>query len=175
MRVGLAAIDLLNSLIGWVLAALLAVISVVVLLQVFVRFVLTALDAGVSAAWTEELARFLLCWMVFLGGAYGCRKAQLMSLDFAVSRLPGFLGQAARYVAILICLGFFLLLVQVGWAFAEFGRTESSPVMRLPMHWIYAAIPVGAAIMVLNTIGLMFEAWSRRVDIRTIGSETALD
>lgn len=175
MRFGLAAIDVLNSVIGWLLAALLAVISVVVLLQVFVRFVLTAMGIGVSAAWTEELARYLLCWMVFLGAAYGCRKAQLMALDFAVSRLPGAFGQAARYLAILICLGFFLLLVQVGWEFTEFGRTEASSVMRLPMHWIYAAIPVGAAVMVVNTIGLMLEAWVTRADIRTIGSETALD
>jgi len=175
MRIGLAAIDVLNSLIGWVLAAMLAVISVVVLIQVVVRFVLTAVGISISAAWTEELARYLLCWMVFLGAAYGCRKAQLMSLDFAVSRLPGVFGQVARYVALVICLGFFLLLIQVGWAFMEFGRSETSPVMRLSMQWIYAAIPVGAAVMVLNTIGLMLEAWVTRSDIRSIGSEAALD
>jgi TRAP-type C4-dicarboxylate transport system permease small subunit len=175
MRIGLAAIDGLNSLVGWVLAALLAVISVIVLIQVIVRFVLTAVGINISAAWTEELARYLLCWMVFLGAAYGCRKAQLMSLDFAVSRLPGAFGQVARYVALVICLCFFAMLIQVGLAFMEFGRSETSPVMHLHMHWIYAAIPVGAAVMIVNTIGLMLEAWITRSDIRSIGSETALD
>ena len=96
MRVTLAAIDGLNRVVGWALAALLAVISVVVLMQVLVRFVLTAIGVDVRAAWTEELARYLLCWMVFLGAAYGCRKAQLTALDFAVSRLPRRIGQAAR-------------------------------------------------------------------------------
>lgn len=175
MRAGLAVIDALNRVVGWILAALLSVIAVVVLAQVIVRFVLSSIAPGVSAPWTEELARYLLCWMVFLGGAYGCRKAQLMALDFAVSRLPGALGQAARYLSLLLCLGFFLLLMQVGWTFVEFGRSESSSVMRLSMHWIYAAIPVGAALMTVNTIGLMLEAWSTRADIRLIGVEEALD
>jgi TRAP-type C4-dicarboxylate transport system permease small subunit len=175
MRAGLALIDGMNRVLGWLLAALLAVISVVVFLQVLVRFVLTAAGIDISASWTEELARYLLCWMVFLGAAYGCRKAQLMALDFAVSKLPGAFGQVARYLALLACLGFFLLLIQVGWAFVEFGRSEASPVMRLPMHWIYAAIPVGAALMVVNTLGLMLEAWSSRADIRSIGAEMALD
>ena len=175
MRVGLAAIDGLNRLLGWALAALLAAIAVVVMIQVLVRFILTAIGVDVRASWTEELARYLLCWMVFLGAAYGCRKAQLMALDFAVSKLPGALGQAARYLSLLLCLGFFLLLVQVGWSFVEFGRTESSPVMRLSMHWIYAAIPVGAALMVVNTLGLMLEAWTSRADIRAIGAAEALD
>jgi len=175
MRVGLWIIDGLNRLLGWSLAALLAVVAVIVFIQVLVRFVLTAIGLDVRASWTEELARYLLCWMVFLGAAYGCRKAQLMALDFAVSRLPGLFGQAARYLSLLLCLAFFLLLVQVGWTFVEFGRSESSPVMRLPMYWIYAAIPVGAAWMVLNTIGLMLEAWTTRADIRSIGVEQAID
>lgn len=175
MRVALAAIDGLNRVVGWALAALLAVISLVVLLQVLVRFILTAIGIDVRASWTEELARYLLCWMVFLGGAHGCRKAQLMALDFAVSKLPGRLGQAARYLALLICLGFFVLLIQVGWSFVEFGRTEASPVMGLSMHWIYAAIPVGCTLMIVNTLGLMLEAWVERVDIRSIGTAEAID
>jgi TRAP-type C4-dicarboxylate transport system permease small subunit len=175
MRIGLMAIDGLNRLLGWVLAGLLAVIAVVVFIQVFVRFVLTAIGIDARASWTEELARYLLCWMVFLGAAYGCRKAQLMALDFAVSRLPGWFGQAARYLSLLLCLAFFLLLVQVGWTFVEFGRTEASPVIRMHMHWVYAAIPVGAALMVLNTLGLMLEAWTTGADIRSIGTEQAID
>ena len=175
MRFGLMAIDGLNRLVGWFLAALLMVISIVVFIQVLVRFVLTAVGLDIQASWTEELARYLLCWMVFVGGAYGCRKAQLMALDFAVSRLPGMLGQAARYLSLILCLAFFLMLVQVGWAFMEFGQTETSPVIRLRMHWVYAAIPFGAGLMVLNTIGLMLEAWITRTDIRSIGVEQAID
>jgi TRAP-type C4-dicarboxylate transport system permease small subunit len=175
MRFGLAMIDGLNRVVSWALAALLAVIAVVVLLQVLVRFVLIPAGLGFPAAWTEELARYLLCWMVFIGAAYGCRKGQLMALDFAVSKLPGRLGQPARYLALLLCLGFFALLVKVGWSFVEFGRSETSPVMRAGMQWIYAAIPVGAALMIVNTIGLMLEAWVTRTDIRRIGAEEALD
>lgn len=175
MRAALAVIDGINRLLGWSLAALLAAIAVVVMIQVLVRFILTAIGVDVRASWTEELARYLLCWMVFLGAAYGCRHAQLMALDFAVSRLPGALGQAAKYLSLVLCLGFFLLLVQVGWSFMEFGRTESSAVMRMPMIRVYAAIPVGAALMVMNTLGLMLEAWISGADIRSIGAEQALD
>lgn len=175
MRTVLAAIDGLNRVAAALLATLLAAVFVVVLIQVVVRFVLTAAGVNVPASWTEEAARFLLCWMIFLGAGYACRHAQLMAIDAILVRLPRALAEVARYLALLLCLGFFLLLLQVGAEFARFGRTEASPVMRLRMDAVYWAIPAGAALMIVNTLGLMLEAWSRRVGLAHVGVARAID
>jgi TRAP-type C4-dicarboxylate transport system permease small subunit len=75
-----------------------------------------------------------------------------------------------RYAALAICIGFFALLVNVGWQFVVvLGRTELSPVMQIPKTWVYWALPVAAGLMILNTVGLIVEAMITRQDIRDIG------
>lgn len=164
------ALDSVNKAVYHLIGVGLMVITAVVFWQVMVRFVLTAAGINISAPWTEEVARYLLIWCIFLGAGVGCRKAQLIALEFVVRALPNLIGQGVRYLAMAICLGFFLLMIQVGWQFVEIiGATETSPVLQIPKSWVYWAMPVGAALMVVNTIALALEAITTKRDIRLIG------
>lgn len=149
-------------LIGW----LLIVMALSTFLQVLVRFVFTFAGFNFSAPWTEELARYSMIWVVFIGMGIGCRHAQLISLDFVVNHIPSIAGKLLRIIALLICLSFFILLMKVGFAFVEFGLIERSPAMSLRKSWIYWAMPVGAGLAFVNTIGLMTESWVLGNDIR---------
>ena len=171
-RAALRAVDRLNAALRALVGLLLGIVAAAVLGQVLVRFVLTAFGLNVSAPWTEELARYALIWMVFLGAGVGCRKAQLIALEVVTQALPGRWGQALRYLSLAACLGFFALLIQVGLPFVELGRTETSPVTQIPKSRVYWAMPVGAAAMILNTLALIAEAAVERRDIRAIGGVT---
>jgi TRAP-type C4-dicarboxylate transport system permease small subunit len=172
LRALLWLVDRLNLVLTYVIGLLLAVMTLAVFTQVMVRFVLTAGGINISAAWTEEVARYVLIWIVFLGAGIGCRKRQLISLEFVVRALPPLPGQGIVHLGLLVCLGFFGLLISVGMAFMELGAIESSPVMQIPKAWVYAAMPAGAALMILNTAALMAESLLDRRDIRTIGAAT---
>ncbi|HEV7268646.1 MAG TPA: TRAP transporter small permease [Falsiroseomonas sp.] len=163
-------VDRLNLLLTFGIGVLLAVMTIAVFTQVMVRFVLTAVGVNLSAAWTEEVARYVLIWIVFIGAGIGCRKRQLISLEFVVRALPSLAGQGVVYLGLLICLGFFGLLISVGLAFMDLGAVETSPVMQIPKAWVYAAMPAGAALMILNTAALMAETLTQRRDIRTAGA-----
>lgn len=164
-------LDRLNRAVYFLVGALLASIAVVVLIQVAVRFVLTAAGINVVAPWTEELARYLLVWMIFLGAAVGCRKMQLIALTFVIGWVPPVLGRAARLVALALCLWFFAILVYHGWQFVQIiGRTELSPVMQISKNWIFWAMPVGATLMFVNTLAFVAEAMLPGGDLRTTGS-----
>ncbi|MBM3525351.1 MAG: TRAP transporter small permease [Alphaproteobacteria bacterium] len=170
------ALDHVNHFVLRLIGVGLMVITLVVFLQVLVRFVLTAIGINISAPWTEEVARYVLIWCVFLGAGVGCRKAQLISLEFVVRWAPGWTGQAMRYLALLLCAALFLLLINVGYQFVVvIGRTELSPVMQIPKTWVYWAMPAGAALMVVNTVALMAEAIVSRRDIRDIGGIASTD
>lgn len=171
----LRLVDGLNLLLTMLVGALLAVMAASVLGQVMVRFVLTALGVNISAPWTEELARYLLIWIVFLGAGIGCRKGQLISLEFVVRTLPRLPGQVAKHAGYLICIGFFGLMVSVGLAFVELGRVETSPVMNLSKAWVYWAMPAGASLMILNTAAFMVEAIATRQDIRDLAGAASAD
>lgn len=169
MRAIIGLVDRLNIGLTYVIGLLLAVVAFAVFAQVMVRFVLTAVGINLSAAWTEEVARYLLIWIVFIGAGIGCRRRQLISLEFIVRRLPSLPGQGLVHVGLLLCIGFFGLLVSVGLAFMELGAVETSPVMQIPKAWVYAAMPAGAALMILNTTVLMADSLMNRRDIRLVG------
>jgi TRAP-type C4-dicarboxylate transport system permease small subunit len=169
LRATLWLVDRLNLLLTYAIGLLLAVMTAAVFTQVMVRFVLTTAGINISAAWTEELARYALIWIVFIGAGIGCRRRQLISLEFVVRALPSLPGQGVVHLGLLLCLGFFGLLISVGLAFMELGEVETSPVMQIPKAWVYAAMPAGAALMILNTAALMAETLLDRRDIRTVG------
>ncbi len=166
----LSALDRLNTAVYYGVGLLLAAITIVVLMQVIVRFVLTNFGLNISAPWTEELARYLLVWLIFLGAAVGCRRMQLISLGFVVTGTPALVGAALRYAALALCLMLFWLLIRYGFEFVQvIGRTELSPVMQIPKTWVYWAMPVGAALMIVNTIAFVVETWIEGRDIRRTG------
>lgn len=175
MRAMLKLVDGLNLMLSWFVGLLLALMAAAVLGQVLVRFVLTAVGINISAPWTEELARYLLIWIVFLGAGIGCRRGQLISLEFLVRALPPIPGQALRYLGLVVCIGFFGLLVSVGIAFVDLGLVETSPVMNLSKSWVYWAMPAGASLMILNTASFMAEALITRQDIRLMSAGTVAD
>jgi len=165
-------VDRLNLVLTYGIGILLAVMTVAIFTQVMVRFVLTAVGVNLSAAWTEEVARYVLIWIVFIGAGIGCRKRQLISLEFVVRAVPSLPGQGLVHLGLLVCLGFFGLLISVGVAFMELGAVETSPVMQIPKAWVYAAMPAGAALMIVNTAALIAETTMQRRDIRLVGGTT---
>ncbi|WP_157792032.1 TRAP transporter small permease [Pseudorhodobacter sp. MZDSW-24AT] len=166
MRSIVSAIDTVNAVVTVVVGLLLMVVTVAVFGQVTVRFLLTALGLNISAPWTEELARYALIWMVFLGAGVGVRHAQMIALEFGVRKLPPRLGIPLRYLSILLCMGFFALMVWVGLSFVDLGRTETSPVLGLTKNYVYWAMPFGAALMILNSVALIIDTHLNGRDIR---------
>lgn len=175
MRLFVSTVDRMNRLCTWVVGLLLFVMSVAVMAQVTVRFVLTAVGLNISAPWTEELARYCLIWMVFLGAGVGVRHAQMIALEFLVTSLPKVLGQTVRYGVIVLSIAFFAMMVWVGLEFVELGKTETSPVMNLTKTYVYWAMPVGATLMIINSFALVADTILSGRDIRFPGNVDILE
>lgn len=158
--------DRLNAVVTLLVAALLGVVTLAVVTQVMVRFVLTAVGVNISAPWTEELARYTLIWMVFLGAAVGVRHARMIALEFGVRSLPAKIGVPIRYAVMIMSMAFFGLLVWVGLNFLELGRSERSPVLGITRDYVYWAMPVGMTLMILNSLALICETILEGRDIR---------
>lgn len=152
-----AVVDGTNRLIGHLMAAALGVMVVCTMLQVLVRFLLTRFGILMSVPWTEEMARYLMIWIVFLGSAIACRKGQLIALEFLVAALPAWLAKALRIIALVVSLAFYVLLVWIGWQYVTDNLIERSPVMTIRMEWVYIALPASAVLMVVNTLCFLLE------------------
>lgn len=166
MRVFVAAMDRVNAVATVLVAALLAIVAIAVMGQVTVRFVLTAFGINISAPWTEEVARYTLIWMVFLGAAIGVRHARMIALEFGIRKLPKGIGVPIRYAVMIMSMAFFGLLFWVGMDFLELGRSERSPVLGITRDYVYWAMPIGMVLMILNSLALIAETILEGRDIR---------
>jgi len=138
-----------NKLVSYFIIAAGMVMTVIVIVQVFCRYVL-----GFSIFWSEELARYLLVWITFLGGSVAFKRAELASINLIVDRLPARLSSVVSIISQVIVLIFLLVATQYGFkqAFAPSVLTQVSPAMRLPMKYAYLAVPVGFGIMILHCL-----------------------
>jgi TRAP-type C4-dicarboxylate transport system permease small subunit len=154
--------DTLNMVLGWIAGIFMGIATLAVLAQVFIRFVLPLLGMAVSAPWTEELARYLMIWVVFLGVAVLSRSFRLIAVEMIVVALPERAGIGMRMLSVSICILFFLVVAIVGFGWTAMSGIESSPVMRLPMTWVYMAMRVGALITIFNMLVFAVEILTGR-------------
>ncbi len=145
---------ILGNTVEWVCLSLMVVLSVDLFLGVFSRYVLVR-----TFTWYDEIARGCFVWMIFLGAAVGVKRHAHFRLHLAVDRLPPRGQQTANLLGILVVIGFACVLIQQGWAFVQLGRFQQTPVMGVPKSWIYAAIPVGGALMILYSLPPLWRAF----------------
>jgi TRAP-type transport system small permease protein len=99
--------------------------------------------------WTEEVARYALVWMTFLGSAeLFRRRGGHINIEMAVDALP---ATARRVVGLACNLIILLVLAAMGVGGYVLMRNSSfavSAALAIPMPWVYAVIPASAVIAI---------------------------
>ncbi|WP_044895262.1 TRAP transporter small permease [Bacillus alveayuensis] len=152
----LKAIDYLNKIIGFLSVLILVVMSGVISIQVFSRFILHN-----SIEWSEELARYLMIWLVFLAASLALRKHKLIGVEALTERLTPNVKRIFKTVVHIVNIGFFIVLMMYGMDMLEHVKMQQSPAMKIPMVYAYAAIPVGAFLMMMNSIAVLIEFYTK--------------
>jgi TRAP-type C4-dicarboxylate transport system permease small subunit len=132
---------------------LMVVLSVDLFLGVFSRYVMVR-----TFTWYDEIARGCFVWLTFLGAAVGVKRHAHFRLHIVVDRLSPRLRQATVFLFPLVVIIFAGVLIQQGLVFLELGKFQQTPVMGLPKTWIYVAIPIGGALMILYSLGPLWRA-----------------
>ncbi|AXF55295.1 TRAP transporter small permease [Salicibibacter kimchii] len=159
-------VDWINKQMSRLIGLSLLVMTIVIFLQVMTRFVFTAVDIYISIPWAEELARYLMIWIVFIGGALATRHAKLIAVDALVFAVPKVPGKLIKIFAHILSLLFYVCLLIIGIQWANIGLTVRAPVMGFSMIYVYLAMAVGAGLMILNTITLFIDTALNKKDIR---------
>ena len=129
----------------WIGSLLAGAILVVMSIQVFLRYVLNE-----SLIWSDELSRYLLVAMAFIGTATGMRKGNHIRIDVIDYVLP---PAARRALWILIDVAVFAYLAYVFWLSLDMLRIfhrRPSTAMGVPMSIPYAAVTVGFGLAALR-------------------------
>lgn len=136
-----------NRVAEGALALATATMLAVVLLQVLFRYVIQT-----SLSWSEELARYAFVWAIFLGASAATRRGQHIVMGAVVSLLPPRLQRGLAVLGALVFAGFAALLVGLGVILMHAARFQISTALQIPISWVYAALPVGAALCLLHLL-----------------------
>lgn len=151
--------DSLNKGLRYLAAFLLAVMCLLIVYQVVARILGQYIDIELPR-WTEELARYLMIWLVFIGASLAVRYAALIGMEAIAERLPARPQKVVRVVVLIISKVFYLVLIAYGIQMLGHVSSQLSPGLKLPMSYAYAAIPVGGVFMLLNSFAVLFETLS---------------
>ena len=122
-----------------VVATLVMVISI--LLQVFFRYAMNA-----PLYWSEEIARYAFVWLVFIGAAIASKRGAHIGVDYLVMHLPEIPKNILAIFVNLLVLFFISCVIYMSVGVIKSNITQLSPAMRIPMGYIYMAIPKGLGI-----------------------------
>lgn len=147
--------------LDWILDRVTLVLLTVLLLvvggQIFSRYVLNH-----SLFWSEELARYLFIYLVFLGAAIVLRREGHIQVSFFVEQLPPGLRRAVAVLVNLLLLGFVGIVLVQSVRLALMVWTVPTAALLIPWTLVYLGILLGMAAMVLVMLGALWRRLAAR-------------
>ena len=139
----------MDFIIGAMMVILVSAMLCIGSAQVFCRYVLES-----SLSWSEELMRYLYVWIVMVGINLGIRHRGLAAItsltDYLDRKAPKFRNGLA-IAAFAVQLLFFVVMFVYGCQLVMAGK-QLAPALRIPMSYIYLAIPVGSGMSIVYTV-----------------------
>ena len=139
----------------WLLIALVAAMAVLVFVNVVCRYVF-----NFSLIWVEELTRYMMVWLGFLGSGLVLRFGAHVAVDFFQDLLPPRAAKALR-AAIVLLLGMtFVAMAWLGARYVAFAWGQETAVLNWSTGAIYLAVPIGAVLMLVH-LGFVARSYVR--------------
>lgn len=151
------AIRSLNKLTESITMSLLLAMVCLVLLQVFSRILI-----GSSFSWTNELARYMLVWLVFLGGGIVFQHGAHIGMEALVEKFSANIQRIIQILVSVICILFFIILIVIGTEFSNTSMTLTSPALKIPMGIVYSVIPISGVLQIINVLDITFKIFIRK-------------
>lgn len=142
---------LLNQWIEYLLFSLGFTMTLLVAVQVFCRYVLNQ-----SLFWSEELARFLLVWLTFLGASSAYYRKVNPGVDFLYEKMPLLLKKISSILTHLASMSLFIVMIIYGCKFAWFVRLQISPALQIPKWIVLSIIPISGVILIIHAATFLF-------------------
>jgi TRAP-type C4-dicarboxylate transport system permease small subunit len=131
----------------WLTLAFFWALALTVFYQFFTRYVLSD-----SAAWTEEIARYFLVVVTFLGASMAVRRNSHIHVEFIYRWLPDAVARGLSTAVDAIRVAF---LGYATWLSVELMPKMANlnmTVVDLPMSYIYGLVTLGFAMMTFRAV-----------------------
>jgi len=138
----------------YLLAVLLVMISVVMMIQVVMRYVFNS-----ALSWPEEFCRYCFIYMTFLTIGYCVQRQSMLRLDIIIKSIPKIIGDIMEFIIWIICLVFFgyMFFNAIALVKLTIASKRTTPTMGIPFYIIYISTILGFGLGVLRNIQLLYK------------------
>ena len=131
----------------WFVIALMAAMAVLVFVNVVSRYAF-----NYSIIWVEELTRYMMVWVGFVGSGLVLRYGAHIAVDVFQDLLPTRAAQALRAVVVVVLAVAFAAMAWLGLQYVRFAWDQETPVLNWNFGLVYLAIPIGSALMLAHLL-----------------------
>ena len=133
----------------------LVAMSVIVLWQVFVRFVLNW-----GQAWTELTSIMIMSWFIFLGAAVGVRENYHLGFDVLLYVLPKGSKKVLRTISDVVVTAFAVGMIVYGIELMRLQWAERMPGLGISGAFRYLPLAAGGVLIVLFSLERIVLRWA---------------
>ena len=137
--------------------------TIIVVVQVFARYVLNS-----SLFWSEELARYCLVWISFLGASVAYHDGLHPGVNLLGSKLSPAMKVFLALVVHLVSLGLFGIMVFHGFKFAFFVRLQITPALSIPKWIIMGILPLSGIIFMIHGLDFFLQGVKGLRDLKNL-------
>ena len=156
----------------WLAFVLFWALAIIVFLQFYTRYILND-----SLSWTEEIARYGLMWITFIGGAIVIRRRSSIAVEVLLHFVSKPVARLLLALIDLVTLFFLALLAYFSVAITDRMSLQIMTVVDWPMSWVYAGIAFGCFLMLARQLQTVWrnarDGWRKAVD--SIGEGLMVD
>ncbi|MCB1735023.1 MAG: TRAP transporter small permease [Gammaproteobacteria bacterium] len=146
-------LKLLNKMEEAVIGLLLAAITLLVFVEVVMRF---GFNTGIS--WVQEATLLMSAWFVLFGVSYGLKVGAHINVDAVVRRLPGVAQRVAAVVAVMLSLIYCGLFLYGSWIYLAKMNLIGIELEDIPVPaWIaHSILIIGLGMLALRLLILLW-------------------
>lgn len=142
--------NIYNKLEEYLLISSLVFTVCLIFYQVVMRYVFKN-----SSFWSEEMARYIFIWQIWLGASIGFKDDKHIKIEMLTGRLSGKPKAFFSLLSDLCMLAFCAFVVVKGWEFLRLTAKMRmvTPALRISYVYVYAALPVSALAVIGRMLG----------------------
>jgi C4-dicarboxylate transporter DctQ subunit len=148
---------LLSRLVEGLIILGATVLVAMVTTEVILRYVFSH-----SLIFTEELSRYLMVWLVFLGSALAIRDGSHIRIGILVNRLSPRLQKLMQMAAYCLTLIFLTVITIEGLKILPRQLHQMCITIDISLFYFYLAIPVGSILMIIFLLPSIQNAFSKK-------------
>ena len=149
------AVDLSDTIPeAWLALLFFWALGLTVLYQFITRYVFND-----SAAWTEEIARYLLIATVFVGAVIGVAKNNHIQVDFFYRFMPQGLSRSVSLLTDVLRVAFLAMASYLTWLLMQKMGNYQMTIVNLPMNIVYGVVLLAFVLMTWRSLWVMRRHW----------------